>query len=131
MEFKMKISPKQVETVIALPAPKRFEHFVKLVADWQEAWGLYQDGWALAADDDGVVVFPLWPAKEYAVACAKHEWEGYEPRAISLDDLMNALLPKLDVDRMLPGVFFTPASRGMTPSIEEFRKAIEAELENY
>jgi hypothetical protein len=127
----MKVTPKQVETVLVLPAKKRFENFIKLVADWQEVWGLYQDGWALAADDNGVAVFPLWPAKEHAVACAKDEWEGFEPRAISLDDLMNALLPKLDVDKMLPGVFFTPTSRGMMPSIDEFREAIEAELENY
>ncbi len=127
----MKIGLKQIEAVMALPAPKRFEHFVKLVADWQQAWGLYQDGWALAADDDGVVVFPIWPAKEYAEVCAKEEWEGYVPRPISLEDLLDALLPRLELDNMLPGVFLTPSSRGMTPSIEEFRKAIEIELENY
>jgi len=127
----VKVNPKQLAAVLALPGPQRFEHFVKVVADWQEAWGLYKDGWSLAATDDGTVVFPLWPAREYAEACAVNEWDGNEPKAISLDDLMGVLLPKLKSDGMLPGIFFTPSSKGVTPSIDELTSAIEAELENY
>jgi hypothetical protein len=52
----VRVSAKQMEAVLALPGSRRFEHFVKVVADWQQAWGLYQDGWALAAADDGVPV---------------------------------------------------------------------------
>lgn len=70
----MQVNPKQMEAVLALPGIKRFEHFIKVIADWQEVWGLYQDGWALAAADDGTTVFPLWPAKEYAQVCAENEW---------------------------------------------------------
>lgn len=127
----MKINSKQLEAVLALPGQKRFEHFVKVAADWQEVWGLYLDGWALAATDDGAPVFPLWPAKEYAQVCAEGEWKGYEPRSISLDDFMRVLLPKLRSDAVLPGVFFTPTSRGVTPSVEELMLALETELENY
>jgi hypothetical protein len=46
---RMEVNPKQMEAVLALPGPKRFQHFIKVVADWQEVWGLYRDGWALAA----------------------------------------------------------------------------------
>lgn len=127
----MKVNPKQLESVLALPGTKRFEHFVKVVADWQEVWGLYQDGWALAAADDGTTVFPLWPAKEYAQACAANEWKGYEPRSFSLSDFMEVLLPKLESDGVLPGVFFTPSSKGVTPSVGELKSALEAELHNY
>ena len=127
----MKVSPKQMEAVLALPGIKRFEHFIKVIADWQEVWGLYQDGWALAAADDGTTVFPLWPAKEYAQVCAANEWAGYEPRSISLSDLTEILLPKLKLDGVLPGVFFTPTSKGVTPSVDELKSALEAELQNY
>ena len=126
----MKVSPKQMEAVLALPGIKRFEHFIKVIADWQEVWGLYQDGWALAAAD-GTTVFPLWPAKEYAQVCAANEWAGYEPRSISLSDLTEILLPKLKLDGVLPGVFFTPTSKGVTPSVDELKSALEAELQNY
>lgn len=127
----MKVNPKQMEAVLALPGGKRFEHFIKVVADWREVWGLYQDGWALAAADDGTIVFPLWPAKEYAQICAVNEWNGYEPRSICLSDFTGVLLPKLKQDGVLPGVFFTPTSRGVTPSVDELSLALEAELQNY
>jgi hypothetical protein len=92
---------------------------------------LYQDGWALAAADDGTTVFPLWPAKEYAQVCAAKEWAGYEPRSISLSDFTEVLLPKLKLDGVSPGVFFTPTSKGVTPSVDDLKSALEAELQNY
>jgi hypothetical protein len=127
----MKVNQKQIEAVLALPGIKRFEHFIKVIADWREVWGLYQDGWALAAADDGTTVFPLWPAKEYAQVCAAKEWAGYEPRSISLSDFTEVLLPKLKLDGVLPGVFFTPTSKGVTPSVDDLKSALEAELQNY
>lgn len=127
----MKVSPKQREAVLALPGFKRFEYFIKVIADWEEVWGLYQNGWALAETDDGVSVFPLWPAKEFAQACAVDGWSGYEPRSIDLSEFMEVLLPKLKQDGVLPGVFFTPASKGVTPSVDELMSALSAELQNY
>jgi hypothetical protein len=127
----MRVSPNQMKAVLALPGIKRFEHFIKVIADWEEVWGLYQDGWALAAADDGTRVFPLWPAKEYALVCAAKEWTGYEPRSISLSDFREVLLPKLKLDDVLPGVFFTPTSKGVTISADELKSALESELQNY
>jgi hypothetical protein len=127
----MKITPKQIEAVLALPSNIRFKHFIKVVADWGEVWGLYQDGWALAATDDGEPVFPLWPAKEYAQICAINEWSGYEPRSINLNNFLEVFLLKLKADGVLPGVFLTPKSKGITPSVDELQSAIETELKKY
>ena len=127
----MKVTPKQMEAVLALSGVKRFEHFIKVIVDWREVWGLYQDGWALAEADDGIIVFPLWPAKEYAQVCAANEWSGYEPRSLNLSDFMEVLLPKLQLDDILPSVFFTPTSKGVTPSVGDLKLAIEAELQKY
>jgi hypothetical protein len=127
----MTIIFKQLESVLALPDKKRFDHFVKVVADRQEVWGLYQGGWALAATNDGVTVFPLWPAKDYAQLCAVCEWEGYEPRLITLAELMDDLFPKLKKDGVLPGVFFKPEGKGMTPSVDDLNMALVSELQKY
>lgn len=81
----MKINDKKLQSVIALPAPKRYDHFIKVVADQEKIWGLYKDGWALAeTDDDNSSVFPMWPAKEYAVLCAVGDWAGYEPESFTV-----------------------------------------------
>ncbi|MCP4699451.1 MAG: DUF2750 domain-containing protein [Gammaproteobacteria bacterium] len=127
----MKINQKQIEAVTALAGQKRYEHFVKVVADWEEIWGLYQDGWALAATDDGQQVFPLWPAKEYAQLCANNEWAGYEPESFSLEDFMGKLLPDLKDDGVLPGIFYTPSDNGVIPTVDQLLADLNEELENY
>ncbi|MEQ1187758.1 MULTISPECIES: DUF2750 domain-containing protein [Acinetobacter] len=127
----MKISQKQIDAVIALEGAKRYKHFIKVIADTQEVWGLYKDGWALAGTEDNQKVFPVWPAKEYAELCAEHEWGGYEAELISLDDFMNELLPTLKDDEVLIGIFYTPLNNGVTPEIEEVLNDLELELENY
>lgn len=125
------MNEKQLAAVFALPAAKRFEHFVKVVADRENAWGLYQDGWAMAAADGGGLVFPLWPYAEYARVCAVDAWAGYEPREISIDDLMEVLLPQLKAEGTLPGIVPTPCDRGATPTIDELMAALEEELQRY
>jgi len=127
----MKINQKQIEAVTALLGQKRYETFVKTIADWEEVWGLYQDGWALAETDDGKQVFPLWPAKEYAQLCAKKEWAGYEPKSFSLEDFMGELLPNLKDDGVLPGIFYTPSDNGVTPTVDQLLADLNEELENY
>jgi hypothetical protein len=116
---------------MALPGAKRFEHFIKVIADREEVWGLYQKGWALAAAEDGTEVFPFWPYSEYAQLCAENEWNGYSPQSISLKDFIEVLLPKLKNDGVLLGIFFTPSSKGLTPTVDELLIALTAELQNY
>ena len=127
----MNVNPKQFDAVVALSGNKRFEHFVKVVVDREMAWGLYEDGWALASDDAGTRVFPLWPEEEYARACAVDEWSAYQPRPIELGYLTAELLPRLDGDGVLPGVFSTPMSKGVTPSVTELLAALDAESAKY
>jgi len=127
----MAVGPKQLQALLALPGRERFEHFVKVVADREEVWGLCDDGWALAGADDGTLVFPLWPAAECADACATEGWRDCEPRPISLHDLFDALLPMLKEGGMLPGIFPTPTGGGVTPSVEELSEAIRSELSRF
>lgn len=127
----MKINPQQFSAVTSLPGNERYRHFVKVVADWQEVWGLYEEGWALAATDEGTTVFPMWPAREYAEACAVNEWAAYKARSFSLDELLSELLPKLERDAVRPGIFPTPVSKGVTPPISQLRHDLDVELQNY
>jgi Protein of unknown function (DUF2750) len=127
----MPMNPKQFEAVIKLPAPQRYDHFIKVVADRQLAWGLYADGWALAGTDDGKAVFPLWPAKEYAALCAEGEWAGYTPKEIDMDDLMEGLLPSLRERETLLGVFYTPQDKGVMPEVSVFEADMKQELAKF
>jgi hypothetical protein len=110
------LSAEQIREVVRLPAPQRYEYFVQRVAQNREVWALYRKGWALATKDDGTLVFALWPEREFAQLCAEFEWEGYEPQAFGIDELLDGLLPQLKQDGLVPGVFRTPGSKGVMPT---------------
>ena len=122
---------KEIEAVLKLDGPARFEHFVKRVVDEQLAWGLWDDGWALMAVSEGDAVFPLWPAREYAERCCIEDWRQYEPKEIPLQALLDELLPKLKARNVRPGVFPTASGKGVTPTVDELREALIEELERY
>jgi hypothetical protein len=103
----------------------------KVVADWTKAWGLYDGDWAFVTADDGAPVSLLWPAAEYACAFAQNQWSAYVPRGVDLDELVDVLLPRLEKDGVLLGIFPTIAEMGATVSVDELRKVLEHELENY
>lgn len=113
------LSEAEFAAVSALDPPKRYEHFVSRVVDWEEVWSLgSDDGWVLAADDDGTEVVPVWPHERYAAACARDEWAGNEPRAIPLAEWLDRWLPGIERGRRLVSVFPLPDGAGevITPS---------------
>jgi len=124
----MKINDKKIESVLALPAPKRYSHFIKIAADQRKVWGLFSDGWALAETDDGKHAFALWPAQEYAQLCAYDKWEDYKAREIDLDTLFEILIPKLKASGTLVGVFPTPNEKGITPDFMQLETDLRNEL---
>ena len=122
---------KQIDAVLDLSGPERVQHFAKIVADREEAWGLYDDGWASSATDEGTTAFPLWPAREYAQLCGVEEWGTYSPRAIALGDLMDGLIPMLMEQSAAIAVFQTPHGQGVTMTPDEVHAMLASELERY
>lgn len=120
----------QFKAVVALPAKERYGHFIKRVADSQEAWGLGSEGdWSLTSEADQIA-FPLWPHPAYAEACATDAWSEASPESLSLEELMN-ILERLDADGLAVSVFPTPQGTGVVVTPTELRQHLEAELENY
>lgn len=127
----MKVTQKQVEAVFKLSAPKRYSHFIKVAVDWEKVWGLYNNGWAMSEDDRGKPVFPLWPAKGYAEACANGEWRDYHPESIDINEFVNELLPLLNEKGISPGIFFVPEQGSVDATIDTIIEDLLAELERY
>jgi hypothetical protein len=119
----------EMEAILRLNGPKRYEHFVKRVVDEEASWGLWHDGWALMADGEGRQIFPLWPAREYAQLCAVGDWERYVAEEVPLADLVDELLPKMAEREVMPGVFPTPTGKGITPTTSELVQALRTEME--
>ncbi|UTR15958.1 DUF2750 domain-containing protein [Salipaludibacillus sp. LMS25] len=89
---------KDIEVVSKLPASKRDEYFIKKVADFEEVWGLFDDGWAISEDDNGNPLMPFWPKKEFANLCIVGEWKIYKAEQIEHEDFMQEWLPGIKAD---------------------------------
>lgn len=124
------INEKEFYSVLNLPANKRYEYFIKKVVDWGEVWGLYEDGWAMTEDDNGNLLIPFWPKKEFAQYCAAKEWEGYTPEPIELDEFMNEWLPGIKEDGYRPSIFWNGYDSAVM-EVEVLLRDLENELENY
>jgi hypothetical protein len=124
----MAIDTRQLQAVVMLPGPQRYAYFVKRVAETGVVWGLYRQGWALAKKEDGTLVFPLWPDSEFAQVCADYEWTGYVPQSFALDELMTELLPQLEQDGLVTGVFYTPGARDVMPTAGLLRADLDDEM---
>jgi hypothetical protein len=112
----MTIDTQHVQAIVMLPGPQRYAYFVKRVVESGVVWSLFRQGWALARKEDGTLVFPLWPEREFAAICADYEWTGYAPQSFGLDELLNELLPQLEGDGIATGVFYTPGARDVMPT---------------
>ena len=124
----MNLTLNQIEAILALSGKRRYAHFIKVSADQHRVWGLYNEGWALAATVDEIPVFPVWPASEYATLCAIEDWAEYKPKEIDLDDFFEALLPSLRERKTLLGVFYTPSNKGVTPTLKQIENDLWEEL---
>jgi hypothetical protein len=117
----------QLEATLRLPGPERYAHFLVEAAGAGRVWGLYDDGWALAEGSKGQRVLPLWPGEAFAARCAVGLWGGYAPRAVSLDELYDQLIPNLAATGTDIGVFYTPSGRGVMPGYERLIEDLQAE----
>ncbi len=121
---------KEVEAVTNLPASKRYEYFIKKVADFQKVWGLFQNGWATSEVDNGKIAVPFWPKEEFALECAKGEWAGYHPESINLEDFLNKWLIGMKTDGYKISVFPTN-TKAVIVEIDILLNDLTCELEKY
>ncbi|XQY93683.1 DUF2750 domain-containing protein [Metabacillus sp. HB246100] len=121
---------KEILAVIKLPANRRYSYFIKKIVDFEELWGLYNDGWAISEDTNGNKLIPLWPKKEYAELCTEEEWKQYQPKKIYLNDFINKWIPGMSKDRLSVSVFWYE-NDSVVVNPERLLNDIEEELENY
>ncbi|AYB34305.1 DUF2750 domain-containing protein [Chryseolinea soli] len=126
----MKDINKKVQNVINLSASERYSYFIRKVADFEQVWGLYSDGWAtLANDEEKMLAF--WPEIEFAELCATDAWKDYQPKKISLEDFIEKWLNGMTRDGIKAAIFYTPAEKGVVIPAQELRGALDKELEQY
>lgn len=124
------MNKRELETVIELPGDGRYEYFVKKVADHQEVWGLYCDGWAMTADDDGNRMIPFWPRREYAEHYAKEGFADCHAVSIVLSAFITEWLPWMKMEGLSPSIFWNGRDSAVT-DVDSLLNDLRTELEKY
>lgn len=127
----MRMNDEKLRIVSNLPGFERYEYFIGNVCNFEEAWGLWQNGWALASTDDGKTLFPFWPAKEFAEICREGAWSGFEASAVPLEDLISVLLPQFKRDGVSPCIFPTKQDKGVHIECDQLLQDLDDELRKY
>lgn len=123
---------KEFESVMKLAAPARYEYTIKRIADRQEVWSLWKDGWVLLGADDGRELVPVWPHARFGAAYAIGDWADREPRAIELSAWTERWIPGMTRDRRAVAVFPTQTageSRGVVVEPEQMLQDLRRELD--
>lgn len=124
------MNKKEFDAVIKLPAAKRYEYFIKKVVDAEELWGLYNEGWAVTQDDNGNLLIPFWPKKEFAEYCAIGEQSIYVAESIDLYEFINEWLPEMKESGHKPSIFWNCDDSAVL-EIDIILKDLNNELDKY
>ena len=125
------VNGKEFENVTHLAPEKRYEYFIKKVADWREVWSLWNAGWALMADRNHKEMVPVWPHPIFAEAAAVDEWVGYKPRKIELEEWLNKWIPGMEKDHRMVAVFPVVESQTTTVNPLTLKDDLGEELTKY
>jgi hypothetical protein len=125
------MNSKKIESVLNLSTKERYLYFIRKIADFEEVWGLYNDGWALLSDGENNEVIPFWPESEFAEICAVGKWSSYEPKSIDVYSFKENWLTGMQEDNKKVGVFYTPQGKGIIASPNELKAELNEELSQY
>jgi hypothetical protein len=127
-----RVSEREIEAVGAQDGPTRYEYFVKRAADREAVWSLGSDDELVSGtDEDGGTFLPLWPHPAYAERCRVGSWSDPEPCEISVYELLEELVPRLDRQGTKLGVFPLPDGNAVVVPPERLADDLLQELERY
>ena len=124
------MNSKEILGVLSANSNKKYEYFIKKVVDFEEIWGLYDDGWASVEDNEGNPSFPIWPKKEFAELYTKDGWESYEASSIDLYDFLELWIPGMKKNGYGVSIFWDNGS-SIKVSLDKLVEDLNEELENY
>lgn len=121
---------KKIINILSLSSEERYEYFIRKTVDFEQIWGLYNNGWATSEFNGGHVI-PFWPEETFAELCATNEWAHYHPKAISLNDFIERWITGMQTDGHGALIFPTPHGQGVSVPLSKLKIDLLQEKEQY
>lgn len=127
----MKQISKEVENVLKLDMKKKYQYFLKKIADYGELWSLKDDdGWVTLGQEEDDCFFPVWPKQEFAELCISEDWQDCKCEAIDIDEFLEDWIPGLKEDGIRVTIMWNEGA-GIDVDWDGLARDIEHELEQY
>lgn len=94
-------------------AQERYRYFIQTIVQSQKIWGLFDDGWAIAATSQGQNALALWADKSYAQLCQGEFWKSYQAQSLSLNTFIFEMLPHACEEKVLLSLMMTPEGQSI------------------
>lgn len=127
----MKLTDKEIETVIQLDSEKRFEYAIKRIADNERLYS------AKFPDRDYAIIpyydtylFPVWSACQYCERCI--DVSTMQCVEISFDQFVNEIIDLISCNEWKLAVFPLPnGDLGKITTLNEFCESLKSALVDY
>ncbi|MDA8622141.1 DUF2750 domain-containing protein [Psychrosphaera sp.] len=120
-----KLDPNRFVEIKSWNQDKRLKYLLMQILEQQQVWILTDEHGAVMLTTDDEDCIPVWPHFEFAHEWATGDWNGFEPKAISLKDWQKKWSHGLEDDELLIVAFPIPDEDGIV--LEPFE--LEDELE--
>lgn len=127
----MKLTDKEIESVIRLDSEKRFEYTIKRIVDNERLYSAkFTDGDFAIIPCNNTYLFPVWSACQYIERCI--DVSTMECVEISLDQFVNETIDLISSNGWELAVFpLSNEDYGKITTINEFCERLKYALEDY
>lgn len=129
----LKISPKEIETLMSCNPDVRYQYTIKRIADTETLWTLGVDNQTFAIQKSGEdYLLPIWSSKEFAIIFGSTFMKEYNCFPISLDNFEERIIDIICENGYLLNVFPTQTEEiGKVVGINSFSEDLSAALSEY
>jgi hypothetical protein len=129
----LKISPKEIETLMSCNPDVRYQYTIKRIADTETLWTLGVDNQTFAIQKNGEDhLLPIWSSKEFAIIFGSTFMKEYSCVPISLDNFEESIIDIICENGYLLNVFPTQTEEiGKVVGINSFSEDLSAALSEY
>ena len=129
----LKISPKEIETLMFCNPDVRYQYTIKRIADTETLWTLGVDNQTFAIQKSGEdYLLPIWSSKEFAIIFESTFMKEYRCIPISLDNFEESIIDIICENEYLLNVFPTQTEEiGKVVGINSFSEDLSAALSEY
>lgn len=129
----LKISPKEIETLMSCNLDVRYQYTIKRIADTETMWTLGMDNQTFAIQKSGEdYLLPIWSSKEFAIIFGSTFMKEYNCFPISLDNFEESIIDIICENGYLLNVFPTQTEEiGKVVGINSFSEDLSAALSEY